>query len=175
MNDLRVPTSPGEAVTFVRRLHANRVMRFLTVGGTCGIIQLSILHALVVSGMEEHISNLIAFVISMEINFAMNQLFTWRDRWTSALSIRKVVGRLLLFNLSASLTAGLINQGTFALMNLFMWYLPAGAIGICVAAFANFMLNDRLVFRRWSTGSASATIVAPQSGAGIVDGGSESR
>jgi len=161
MSELKVPTTPREAVALVRAAYSNRVMRFLTVGGTCGIIQLSILHALVVWGIEEHISNLIAFVISMEINFAMNQLFTWRDRWTTSLSVRKVIGRLLLFNVSASLTAGVINQGTFALMNLFMWYLPAGAIGICVAALANFMLNDRLVFRLWSSSGTSATIAEP--------------
>ena len=161
MNALRVPTSPSDVVLLVRTIYANRIVRFLTVGGTCGIIQLSMLHALVVWGIEEHISNLIAFVISMEINFAMHQAFTWRDRWTSSLSVRKLVGRLLLFNVSASLTAGAINQGTFAIMNLFMWYLPAGAIGICVAAFANFMLNDRLIFRLWSSSGASATIAEP--------------
>ncbi|HUS83006.1 MAG TPA: GtrA family protein [Dehalococcoidia bacterium] len=158
MSDLRFPTSPSDAVLLLRTLYANRIVRFLTVGGTCGLVQLSILHGLVVSGIEEHVSNLIAFVISMEMNFVLNQLFTWRDRWSSSLTLRKIVGRLLLFNVSASLTAGVINQGTFALMNLFMWYLPAGAIGIAVAAFANFMLNDRLVFRLWSTSGTRATI-----------------
>jgi len=158
MSDLRFPTSPSDAVLLLRTLYANRIVRFLTVGGTCGLVQLSILHGLVVSGIEEHVSNLIAFVISMEMNFVLNQLFTWRDRWSSSLTLRKIVGRLLLFNVSASLTAGVINQGTFALMNLFMWYLPAGAIGIAVAAFANFMLNDRLVFRLWSTSGTPATI-----------------
>ena len=145
---VKIPTGPSELVELARTLYANRLARFLAVGGTCGVIQLSILHALVAArGVEEHLANLIAFIISMELNFAFNQFFTWRDRWSSSLSIKRIIGRLLLFNVSASMTAGAMNQGVFALMNLFIWYLPAAAIGICVAAFANFMLNDRLVFR----------------------------
>ena len=57
------------------------------------------------------------------------------------------------------MTAGAMNQGVFALMNLFIWYLPAAAIGICVAAFANFMLNDRLVFRLRQSREAVARTV----------------
>lgn len=162
MSELRFPTSPGEAALFVRTLFASRITRFLTVGASCGVVQLSVLHALVAGfGTEEHVANLFAFIISMELNFALNQTFTWRDRWSSSLSFQRIVGRLLLFNVAASMTAGVINQGVFALMNLFIWYLPAAAIGICVAATANFLLNDRLVFRLWSSGSASATISGP--------------
>ena len=56
----------------------------------------------------------------------------------------------------------------------FIWYLPAAAIGICVAASANFLLNDRLVFRLWSRSGASATIPEPRGSASIADGGPES-
>lgn len=162
MSELRFPTSPGEAALLMRTLYGNRIVRFAAVGGSCGVVQLSVLHLLVASfGTEEHLANLFAFIISMELNFALNQTFTWRDRWSGSLSFRQIVGRLLLFNVAASLTAGVMNQGVFALMNLFIWYLPAAAIGICVAASANFLLNDRLVFRLWSSGSVSATISEP--------------
>jgi len=163
MNDLRVPTSPADAVLLVRTLYANRVVRFLAVGGTCGVIQLSLLHALVAgAGMDERLAALlIAFPISMELNFVLNQFFTWRDRWSSTLQPGKLLARLAMFNLSAALTGLLLNQGVYNLFNLFIWYLPAQAIGICVAAFANFMLNDRLVFRLWSRSGTSATIAEP--------------
>ncbi len=162
MNELRFPTSPGETALFVRTLFGRRIARFAAVGASCGVVQLSVLHLLVASfGAEEHLANLVAFIISMELNFTFNQLFTWRDRWSSELTIDRFIARLLLFNVAASLTAGVMNQGVFALMNLFIWYLPAAAIGICVAAAANFLVNDRLVFRLWSTGGAPATISEP--------------
>ena len=162
MGELRVPTTPGEAVALVRTLYFNRVVRFLTVGGTCGLIQLSILHGLVAGqGMGERLANFIAFIVSMELNFVLSQFFTWRDRWSSTLQPHKFLARLAMFNVSAASTSGVVNQGVFNLVNLFMWYLPAAAIGICAAAFANFMLNDRLVFRLWSKGGASATIAEP--------------
>jgi putative flippase GtrA len=162
-------------MAFLRGLYANRIMRFLTVGGSCGVIQLSVLHELVAgAGMSERLANLIAFLISMELNFVLNQFFTWRDRWSSTLQPHKFLARLVMFNISAASTSGIVNQGVFNLFNLFMWYLPAAAIGILAAASANFMLNDRLVFRLWSKSSASATISTPQSSTGIVDGGSES-
>jgi putative flippase GtrA len=161
MNELRFPTNPSEAVLLIRTLYANRVVRFLTVGGVCGLIQLTILHTLVAAGgVEVHIANLIAFVISMELNFVLHQLFTWRDRLSPTLRRRRLLGRMAIFNISATTTL-IINQGTFALFNLFIWYLPAAAIGICVAAVANFMLNDRVVFRLWSSSGTSAKIAQP--------------
>jgi putative flippase GtrA len=123
---------------------------------------LAILHGLVAGqGMGERLSNLIAFIVSMELNFVLSQFFTWRDRWSPALRPHKFLARLAMFNVSAASTSGIVNQGVFNLLNLFIWYLPAAAIGICAAAFANFMLNDRLVFRLWSSGGASATIAEP--------------
>jgi putative flippase GtrA len=146
----------------VRTLYGNRIARFAAVGAGCGVVQLSVLHLLVAGfSAEAHLANFIAFIISMELNFTFNQLFTWRDCWGSELTIGRFFARLLMFNVGASVTGLALNQGVFALMNLFMWYLPAAAIGICVAAAANFLLNDRLVFRLWSSRGAPATISEP--------------
>ena len=150
---MRIPTKPGDLVGLAQTLYANRVVRFLAVGGTCGVIQLIILHKLVVSDVEAHLANLAAFIVSMELNFVLSQFFTWRDRWSASLRPSKVLGRLLLFNLSAA-TTGIVNQGVFALANLFIGYLPAAAVGIGVAAFTNFLLNDRLVLRSWGSRDA---------------------
>jgi putative flippase GtrA len=97
----------------------------------------------------------------MEMNFVLSQFFTWRDRLSPSLRPRRFLARLAMFNFSAISTSGVVNQGVFNLLNLFMWYLPAAAIGILAAAVANFLLNDRLVFRLWSSGSASTTIAEP--------------
>jgi putative flippase GtrA len=123
-----------------------RLVKFALVGGSCGLLQLAILHTLVTSGLEEHLANLIAFIISMEVNFTLSQLFTWRDRWSASLGAGTLLRRLLFFNAAAA-TTGVVNQGVFALLALFISYLPAAACGIAVAAFTNFALNDRLVFR----------------------------
>ena len=126
-----------------------RLVKFAMVGGLCGLVQLAILHTLVTSGLEEHLSNLIAFVISVQVNFTLSQFFTWRDRWSASLGAGTLLRRLLFFNAAAT-TTGVVNQGVFALLNLFIEYLPAAAGGIAVAAFTNFALNDRIVFRRAS-------------------------
>jgi putative flippase GtrA len=158
----KFPTSPGEAAALAHAVYFNRVFRFIVVGGSCGLVQLSVLHGLVAGmGMGERISNLIAFIISMELNFVFSQFFTWRDRWSSTLQPHKFLARMAMFNLSAASTSGVVNQGVFNLLNTFIWYLPAAALGICAAAAANFLLNDRLVFRFWSSGGASATIAEP--------------
>ncbi len=133
-----------------RRVLSARVVKFALVGGSCGLVQLAILHTLVTAGLEEHLSNLIAFIISMEVNFTLSQLFTWRDRWSASLGAGTLLRRLIFFNAAAT-TTGVVNQGVFALLNLFIEYLPAAAGGIAVAAFTNFALNDRLVFRRASS------------------------
>jgi len=143
-----------------RRVLSARLVKFAMVGGSCAVVQLSILHGLVSAGVEEHLANLVAFIISMELNFALHQFVTWRDRWSPSLHPAKLFGRLLLFNASAS-TTGVINQGVFAIFNLFIWYLPAAAIGIGVAAFTNFLLNDRLIFRLWSPPGEATSIYEP--------------
>jgi putative flippase GtrA len=143
-----------------RRVLSARLVKFAMVGGTCAVVQLSILHGLVSADVEEHLANLIAFIISMELNFALHQFFTWRDRWSPTLHPVKLLSRLLLFNASASST-GVINQSVFAIFNLFIWYLPAAAIGIGVAAFTNFLLNDRLIFRMWSPSGRPTSLYEP--------------
>lgn len=158
----RFPTSPGEAIALTRAVYFNRIFRFVIVGGSCGVVQLAVLHSLVAGGgMGERVANLIAFVISMELNFVFSQFFTWRDRWSARIQPHKFLARMAMFNVSAASTSGVVNQGVFNLLNTFIWYLPAAALGICAAAVANFLLNDRLVFRLWSSGGASATISEP--------------
>ena len=136
--------SPGRAGT------GGQVSRFALVGTTCALVQLGLLQILVQGGVQENLANLIAFGVSIQVNFVASQFYTWRDRWTPALGPSPLVRRLFLFNGSAA-TTGVVNQGVFGLANLLIWYLPAAALGIAVAAVTNFLLNDRLVFRRSSS------------------------
>jgi putative flippase GtrA len=123
-----------------------RVLRFALVGSTCGLIQLGLLHVLVEAEVQANLANLAAFAISAQVNFILSQFFTWRDRWAPSLGRPGLISRLFLFNGSVA-TTGVVNQSVFGLANLFIWYLPAAALGIAVAAVTNFLLNDRIVFR----------------------------
>ena len=122
------------------------MLRFALVGGTCGLIQLGLLHVLVEAQVQENLANLAAFAISAQVNFILSQFFTWRDRWTTGLRPPRLISRLFLFNGSVA-TTGVVNQSVFGLANLIIGYLPAAALGIAVAAVTNFFLNDRIVFR----------------------------
>lgn len=123
-----------------------RVLRFALVGGTCGLIQLGLLHVLVDAQVQENLANLAAFGMSAQVNFILSQFFTWRDRWSPRLGLTSFISRLFLFNGSVA-TTGVVNQSVFGLANLIIWYLPAAALGIAVAAVTNFLLSDRIVFR----------------------------
>jgi len=122
------------------------VLRFALVGSTCGVIQLGLLHVLVEAQVQDNLANLAAFGMSAQVNFILSQFFTWRDRWAPSLGPPRLISRLFLFNGSVA-TTGVVNQSVFGLANLFIWYLPAAALGIAVAAVTNFLLNDRIVFR----------------------------
>lgn len=123
-----------------------RAGRFALVGGACGLAQLALLHWFVTLGAEEHLANLAGFALSVQLNFFLSQFFTWRDRWSPTLGPATMLRRLALFNGSAT-TTGLLNMAVFAVVNVFMQYVPAAAAGIAVAAVTNFALNDRFVFR----------------------------
>ena len=123
-----------------------RVRRFALVGITCGLVQLGLLQVIVQGNVHENLANLAAFALSVQVNFTLSQLYTWRDRRMSTRGPPELVRRLFVFN-GAAATTGVVNQGIFGLANLLIWYLPAAALGIAVAAVTNFLLNDRLVFR----------------------------
>jgi len=133
--------TPGQAGT------GARVRRFAVVGITCGLVQLGLLQVFVQGSVQENLANLAAFAISVQVNFTLSQLYTWGDRRMSVPGPFQLVRRLFLFN-GAAATTGVVNQGVFGLANLLIWYLPAAALGIAVAAVTNFLLNDRLVFRK---------------------------
>lgn len=130
------------------------MLRFAIVGSTCGLIQLGLLHVLVGAQVQENLANLAAFGMSAQVNFILSQFFTWRDRWSPRLGLPAFISRLCLFNGSVA-TTGVVNQAVFGLANLIMWYLPAAALGIGVAAVTNFLLSDRIVFRLASSRSVA--------------------
>jgi putative flippase GtrA len=123
-----------------------RPLRFALVGGLCGAVQLGLLSLFLWGGAHALPANAIAFLFSAQLNFALGTFFTWHDRRLAAPG-RWLIRRWLAFHGSIGATA-VLNQLMFALARVVVPELVASALGIGAGAAANFLIQDRLVFRR---------------------------
>jgi putative flippase GtrA len=121
-------------------------LRFVIVGGICGAVQLALLGLFLRSGAPAIPANVAAFLLSAQVNFALSSFFTWHDRADTAAT--GGLGRQWL-RFHGSIAGGaLVNQAVFLLARHAAPDLTAAALGIGVAAVTNYLLQDRLVFRR---------------------------
>lgn len=134
-----------------------RPIRFGAVGGTCALLQLLALEGLARLGLELHLANAIAFLLSTQVNFALSSAITWRDRLVLAQG-RAPVGRRLAGYNALALGSLAINQGVFALALPAVHYLGASALGILAGMALTYAVSGRLLFRRVTP----APTVAPQ-------------
>ncbi|HEY9897907.1 MAG TPA: GtrA family protein [Pantanalinema sp.] len=127
---------------------AAKVGRFAVSGGTSAVFNLALLHVLVAwcalrGGWREDLANLIALELSVVFQFTLCRLWVWKaterqgGMWAQFLRFHGAVlvtsgARLFLFS-------GLRQVGVHYLLN--------AAIGIGLAAIANYFLYDRFVFR----------------------------
>jgi putative flippase GtrA len=126
---------------------AARPLRFLITGGTAGVLQLAILWVLTErGGWHPLLANLIAFLLSAQLNFALSVVFTWHDRRSGRLTRGQLLTRWIAFHGSIAGSAAL-NQVVAAAARLVLPTLEAAMVGIIVAAGVNFLSNDRLIFR----------------------------
>jgi putative flippase GtrA len=117
--------------------------RFIAVGALASALQVALLAFLTGHGWDAFLANVAAFLLSAQVNFALSAAFTWRDRAHGAPLWR----RWLLFHGSIAGTA-VLNQLVFLLARLALPALLASATGSAAAALGNYLLGDRLVFRR---------------------------
>jgi len=126
-----------------------RWLKFNFVGAIGIGVQLSVL--LILTG-GFHLSYLFATALAVEAavvhNFLWHERYTWADRLRP--SWRKSLPRLLRFNLT---TGGVSIAGNLALMKILVGlgktnYLVANGIAIAVCSLMNFLVSDRIVFRR---------------------------
>ncbi|WP_038038421.1 GtrA family protein [Thermorudis peleae] len=120
----------------------DRLLRFAIVGGVAGSVQLGLLAGLTRAGLHPFLADLVAFLSAAQINFALSQWFTWRDR---RLTGSGLVARWLAFHTMIAGTACL-NFLVFWAADRVLPHLVAAALGIAVAALVNFLGGDRLVF-----------------------------
>ena len=99
-----------------------------------------------VSPLLKNTANLIAMEISIFYNFLISRMWTWKD------APKKQQGRLavqfIAFNFAA--LAGVVMRiASFAAMeNWQVYYLLNMTIGVGMAAAFDFVLYDRLIFKR---------------------------
>lgn len=124
-----------------------RIGRFVLSGGSSALVNLLLLHVLVTmlglkGGLKEDAANLIALELSALFQFTLCRHWVWRNAheiplWRGLLTFHGAIaltsaGRTVLFSVLRQ--AGL-------------HYLPNAVLGIGLAAIANFLLYDRVVFK----------------------------
>ena len=124
-----------------------RLIRFGAVGSTCALLQLAVLGVLGHVGLELHIANVVAFILSTQFNFALSSAITWRDRRGLHNSRRNVARRLAGYN-ALALGSLLINQAVFAVALPHLPYLAAGVVGILAGMLLTYAISGQLLFRR---------------------------
>ncbi len=124
-----------------------RLIRFGAVGSTCAILQLLALGLLRQLGLELHVANVIAFILSTQVNFALSSAITWRDRRHPQGSRQGMARRLAGYNVLA-LGSLLINQAVFAVALPHVPYLVAGVGGILSGMLLTYAISGQLLFRQ---------------------------
>jgi putative flippase GtrA len=132
-----------------------RPIRFFLVGQTATLTQLCILYALTSLGWLPGVANAVALILSSQVNFFLSATFTWRDR--DALESRRerngittliILGRWARFMSGIAVTT-LLNDGLFILLErTALPVLVAAIISSSVIAVVNYLMIDRLIFRR---------------------------
>lgn len=154
---------PQERAARRRFIHAtrklvtrfSRQLRFIAVGGTCFVFQLTVLFGLIHLGLAQTSSDAIAFFLSAQLNFTLSSLVTWRDR--PAVNAKSISARWFAYNGTALLSLG-INTAIFVGAHHVVGVLPAAAAGVAGAMTFTYLICNRLVFR--SHGKAEELDVA---------------
>jgi len=131
--------------------YRERIKKFLIVGCSAALVNFLIIAILVeILGFKSYflknLANILAIEISTLFHFSISRLWTWKD--APKKQGRGLVGQFISFNLAA-LTAIGFRAILFSILEKWgVFYLVNVAIGIGVASSFNFILFDKLVFRR---------------------------
>jgi putative flippase GtrA len=127
-----------------RGFHA-RPFRYLAVATLGAVVQAAVVVAMSVAGCSPVAATLVGIEAAILHNFAWHDRWTWGDRaregpWTVRLARYNVLMAGSSLVLGAAVT-------WMVVAGLGWSVLPANAVAVCVAAAANYMGSDRLVFR----------------------------
>lgn len=131
-----------------------RLLRFATTGGAAALVQLVILDTLVERHWAPLPADIVAVVLSTQVNFVLSYIFTWGDRRPLHSSRSLVLTRWARYQGSVAGTAAL-SLIIFTILHPHIGPTGASAVGALLGGVINFVAGDHLVFRR--------PTVAPQS------------
>lgn len=125
-----------------------KVGKFVLSGGTSAVFNLALLHALIAwcglrGGWREDLANLIALELSVIFQFTLCRRWVWKAGEHQG----SVWAQLLRFHGAVVVTSGARLILFSLLRQAGMHYLLNAALGIGLAALANYFLYDRFVFR----------------------------
>lgn len=125
-----------------------RIVRFALVGTVCFFVQWGTMQCLHLV-MHIFYADMVAFVVSAQLNFILSSRFTWRDRNGT----RRILARWGKFNTSVILVAS-INAGIlWLLVSYGFWHWSALIIASSVSILFTFSVNHFVVFRKENDGS----------------------
>ena len=128
-----------------------RLKRFLIVGSSAAIVNFALMIFFVEAlsfntYVLKNIANAISIEVSVFYNFLLSRIWTWGDALKR--QGKGLVTQFISFNLAA-LTGILVRIIIFAALdNLGVFYLINVFLGIGIAAIVDFILYDKLIFRR---------------------------
>ncbi len=133
---------------FVGRILPVRFLLFVMVGALGAIIHLTILGVFhIVHGKTFWVSQVTASLFAMVLNFALNNLMTYRDK---RLRGSKLVTGFFIFVLACSIGAFTSAQvGDYFFVRNVPWWL-SGLLGASIASVWNFAVSSQFVWRRRS-------------------------
>jgi putative flippase GtrA len=128
-----------------------RIVRFLLVGSSAAAVNFLVIVFLVeLLGFKtyllKNVANIMAIEMSAFYNFLVSRLWTWKD--APRKQGKSLIAQFISYNLAA-LTGIAFRAILFPILEKCgVFYLFNVAIGIAMAATLDFILFDRLVFRR---------------------------
>jgi putative flippase GtrA len=130
-----------------------RISKFLIVGVSAAIVNFLLISFFIeIIGFKSYflknLANILAIEMSAIYNFSISRLWTWKD--APRKQGKSLVTQFISFNLAllAGIVIRVISFAVFEKWGIF--YLLNVAIGIGMAASIDFILYDKLVFRRES-------------------------
>jgi putative flippase GtrA len=120
-----------------------RILRFAAVGITCYLIQLGMVHVLH-GAVSLYPADVIAFLVSAQVNFALSQMFTWGDRQEA----ESLPLRFVKFNANALVSVTIVNATVFWLLSQSgLWIWAAMLLANVLTACWTFSINHFVVFK----------------------------
>jgi len=133
------------------RNNKSRIFKFLLSGSSATIVNLGFLYIFIVylqfnTKFLENIANALSMEISIIYDFIINRCWTWGDAKKE--HSFKLLKQCILFHFAVGISIG-IRLIMFPILQFYgIHYFINASVGIGVGAVVNYILYDRVIFKR---------------------------